>query len=166
MKTNVELHDLFKVECYGPDGQLKWVDYIDNLVVNEGINDALDKYFRGSSYTAAHYIGITGGSPTFAAADTMSSHSGWTEVTAYSQSTRPQAVWGSVSSQQISNSGSPAQFSVTSSVTIGGAFITTNSTKDGTSGVLYGGGAFSGGNKALGNGDTLSVTVTASGSSS
>lgn len=166
MKTNVELHDLFKVECYGPDGRLKWVDYIDNLVVDAGINDALDKYFKGSNYTATHYIGITSGSPTFAASDTMASHSGWSEITAYSQTTRPQATWGSVSAKQISNSGSPAQFSITSNVTIGGAFIATDSTKGGTSGTLYGGGAFAGGNKTLGNGDTLSVTVTASGSSS
>ena len=43
---------------------------------------------------------------------------------------------------------------------IGGGFVVSNSTKSGTTGVLYGGAAFTGGNKTLGNGDTLTVTVT------
>lgn len=166
-KLTAFLEDVFVVECRDKDGNLKWRDVIENLVVDAGINDMLDKYFRGSSYTASHYIGLTGGSPTFNAADTMSSHSGWSEVTAYSQSTRPQATWGTVSGKQVSNSGSPAQFTINANnTTIGGAFITTNNTKGGTTGTLYGGGAFSGGNKTLSTDDTLSVTVTASGSSS
>lgn len=167
IRQNLGLKDVFFVECRDRNGNLKWVDMIENLVVDVGINDALDKYFKGSSYTAAHYLGLTGASPNFQAGDTMSSHSGWTEVTAYSQTSRPAIAWGTVSSKQVSNSASPAQFSINAdNTTIGGAFITTNNTKGGTTGTLYGGGAFSGGNKTLGNGDTLSVTVTASGSSS
>ncbi len=164
-QTRLELEDFFYVRCYDKDGNLKWEDTITNLVVDAGINDALDKYFKGSSYNAVHYCGLTGGSPTFAASDTMASHSGWTEVTAYSAATRPQVSWGTVSSKQVTSSA--VQFTINADgTTIGGCFLCTNSTKGGTSGTLYGGGAFSQGNRTLGNGDVINVTITATGSSS
>jgi len=162
----IQLGDLFEVECYDKDGNLKWRDTIKNLVVNEGLDDALDKYFKGSSYSAAHYCGLTDGTPSFAAGDTMSSHAGWTEVTGYSESVRQTVTWGSVSGQSVDNSASKASFSINASVTVGGAFISTDSTKGGSTGTLYGGGAFTGGDKSLTSGDTLNVQVTASASAS
>src|SRR3990172_6860164 len=63
------------------DGKVLWVDEFDNLVVNVGLDDNLDKHFKGSGYTAAWYVGLTDGTPTFAAGDIMSSHAGWVEVT-------------------------------------------------------------------------------------
>lgn len=150
----------YKFECYDKDGNLKWVDEFDNLVVTEGLNDSLDKQFKASGYTAAWYVGLTGGTPTFAAGDTMASHAGWTEVTAYSQATRPALTLGTVSGGSVDNSASKAQFSINATATAGGAFIVTSNTKGGTTGILYGGGAFSEGNRSLVNGDTLNVTVT------
>lgn len=142
-------------------GSTLWRDDWHNLVVNDGLNDILTQYFKGSSYTAAHYIGLTDGTPTPAAGDTMSSHSGWTEVTDYGGSTRPTFTAGTVSSQSVDNSGSVASFSINSdSTTVGGAFCSTDDTKGGTAGVLYSVGAFSGGDKSLDNGDTLEVTAT------
>jgi len=137
------------------------------LVVNEGLDDVLEKYLKGSSYTAAHYVGLTDGTPTFAAADTMASHAGWTEVTAYDEAARQTATWGSVSSQSVDNSASKATFTIsTNSTTIGGAFLSTDNTKGGTTGTLYGGGAFSAGDKTLDDDDVLYVTVTASAAAS
>lgn len=151
----------YQLEAYGPDGRLKWRDSFYNLVVTAGLNDNLDKHFKGSSYTAAWYVGITAASPSFNAADTMSSHGGWTEVAAYSESVRQTLTLGSVAGGSVSNSASKAVFSINANSTgIGGAFITTSNTKSGTTGTLYGGGAFSGGNKTLDSGDTLNVTVT------
>lgn len=158
-KTTLSNHYLF--ECYDKDGNLKWSDTIDNLVVNAGLDDILDKYFKGSTYSAAHYVGLIDSSPTIAAGDTMSSHAGWTEVhTQYSESNREDLTLGTVSSQSVDNSSSKASFSITDTVTVGGAFITTDNTKNGSTGTLYGAGAFSGGDKAVGSGDTLNVTVT------
>ena len=151
----------YKVECYDKNGKLKWVDEFDNLVVDEGLNDNLDKYFKGSNYTAAFYVGLTDGSPTPSASDTMSSHSGWNEVTAYSESARPTLTLGTVSNKSVDNSANKAQFTINAdNTTIGGAFVTTDSTKGGTSGILYGVGAFSSGDKTLDNGDVLQVTIT------
>lgn len=159
-KEVITFENHYIVECIGPDGKLKWTDEFDNLVTNEGLNDNLDKYLKGSTYTAAFYVGLTDGTPTVNAADTMSSHAGWTEVTDYSESTREALVLGTVASQSVDNSASKASYSINATATVGGAFITTVSTKGGTTGVLYGVGAFTGGDKSVDNGDTLNVTVT------
>lgn len=146
---------------YTPQGRLKWLDEFDNLVVNAGLDDSLDKHLKGSTYTAAWYVGLTDGTPTPAAGDTMASHAGWAEVQAYSEATREALTLGSVSGQSVDNSASKASFSINSdSTTVGGAFITTDNTKGGTTGTLYGIGAFSAGDKSLDNGDTLNVTAT------
>lgn len=150
----------YRVEAFR-NGVLLWVDEFDNLVVTAGLNDALDKHLKGSSYTAAWYVGITAGSPSFAAADTMSSHGGWTEITAYDEANRPTLTLGTVSAGSVDNSASKATYTVSSNgTTIGGMFVVANSTKGGTTGTLYGGGAFSAGNKTLDDNDVLNVTVT------
>lgn len=158
----IGLKSRWEFVCRDRDGYVKWVDYIEcNLVVNEGLDDVLDKYFLGSTYTAAHYIGLTDGTPIVAAGDTMASHAGWVEVTTYDEATRGAPTWGAVSGQSLDNSGAPETFTISSNdTTIGGAFLTTNSTKGGSTGTLYGGEAFSAGDKVLDDGDTLSVTLT------
>lgn len=151
----------YRIEARGPDGRLKWVEDFHNLVVTAGLNDSLDKHFKGSTYTAAWYVGITGATPSFAAGDTMGSHGGWTEVTAYDEATRPALTLGDVAAGSVDNSASKARFTVsTNGTAIGGAFITSNNTRGGGTGTLYGGGAFSAGNKTLDDGDTLDVTIT------
>lgn len=157
---------VYQVECFGPDGKLKWRDVFPNLVVNAGLDDALDKHLKGSAYTAAWYVGLTDGTPTVAAADTMASHAGWVEVQTYSEAVRQTLTLGTVASQSVDNSASKASFSINGSATVGGAFVVTDNTKGGTSGTLYGAGAFTGGDKSVGNGDTLNVTVTATASAS
>lgn len=157
----VQLTNRYEIECRDKNGKLKWTEVIEeNLVVNAGLDDSLDKHLKGSAYTAAWYVGLTDGTPTVAAADTMSSHAGWAEVTAYSESVRQTLTLGTVSSQSVDNSASKAVFSINGTATVGGCFITTNNTKGGTSGTLYGAGAFSGGDKSVTSGDVLNVTVT------
>jgi len=163
---SVAAKTIYHFECLDSAGNLKWKEFAENTVVNVGLDDLLDKYFKGSTYTAAHYVGLTDGTPTPAAGDTMSSHAGWVEVTDYlnSPDVRPTLTLGTVSSQSVDNSASKASFAMAGaspdSITIGGAFITTDSTKGGTSGTLYSIAAFSGGDKTLNNGDTLNVTAT------
>lgn len=140
--------------------QPSWVEEFDNLVTTAGLNDSLDKHFKGSTYTAAWFVGLTQGSPTFNAADTAASHAGWTESTTYSESVRQTLTLGSVSAGSVDNSASKAVFSINGTATVGGAFVTTLNTKSGSTGVLYGGGAFSGGNRSLLSGDSLSITIT------
>lgn len=153
------LKNRYKVEAFR-DGKLMWVEEFDNLVVDVGLNDSLDKHLKGSSYTAAWYVGVVGSSPTFAAGDTMGgAHAGWTEQTTYDEANRPTLTLGSVSGKSVDNSASKAVFTISGTVTLGGAFIVTTNNKGGTTGILYGGGAFSQ-NRALVDNDVLNVTIT------
>lgn len=157
---------VFRITCHDPDGNLKWEAESHNLVVNVGLKDMNEKYFTGSSYTAAWYIGLYGAASTNnpAAGDTASSHAGWTEVTAYSNATRPAATFGTSTTADpsvISNSGSPAAFSINGTTTVGGAFLISNSTKGGTTGTLFSAADFaSPGDRSVASGDTLNVTYT------
>ena len=159
---------VYKIQCHDKDGNLKWEDEAPNLVVNEGLQDMNAKYFTGTTYTAAWYLGVYGSGATNspAAGDTMASHAGWTEVTDYSQATRPACTFGTPTTANPSvatNSASPATFSINGTTTIGGAFVTSNNTKGGTTGTLYSAADFSApGDRSVVSGDTLSVTYTLS----
>ena len=153
---------VFTVTCYDKDGNLKWEESNHNLVVNVGLADMNGKYFSGSTYTAAWYIGLVtgpGAGNTYAAADTLASHAGWTENTDYSGN-RKAATFGSATVADpsvINNSASVAQFSMTGTATIAGAFLASVDT--GSSGILFSVSNFqSPGDRAVVNGDTLNVT--------
>lgn len=149
--------NVYEVECLDADGKLKWRDRVENLVTNEGLNDILTNYWKGAAYTASFFVGLTDGTPTVAAGDTLAAHAGWTEITAYTGD-RQALTLGAVASQSVDNSASKASFPITGTATVGGAFIAT--VANGTAGVLVGAGAFSGGDKGVASGDTLNVTAT------
>lgn len=151
----------YTVECIGADGNVKWSETIKNLVVTVGKNFMLDTTFSGTSYTAAWYLGLVNGasSPTYNAADTMLSHAGWTEFTAYSETARPAPTWGAAAAGAKATTATA--FSINGSGTVAGAFMTTDNAKSGTSGTLFSAGNFSGGSRTVASGDTLNVTYTA-----
>lgn len=153
---------VFHVQCFDKDGNLKWEESAHNLVVNEGLQDMNAKYFEGSTYTAAWYLGLVtgpGAGNTYAAGNTLASHVGWTEDTNYSGN-RKAVTFGTATTADpsvIDNSGSPAQFSMTGTTTIAGAFLASVAT--GTSGILFSVSNFqSPGDRAVVSGDTLNVT--------
>ena len=153
---------VYSVVCHDADGNVKWADSFHNLVVNQGLQDMNSKYFSGSGYTAAWYLGLVtgpGSGTTFAAADTLASHAGWTENTAYTGN-RKAATFGTATTADpsvISNSASPAVFTMnTNAQVIAGAFLC--SASSGASGILFSAGDFTGGDKTVDSGDTLTVT--------
>jgi hypothetical protein len=154
---------VYTVECVGADGQIKWTETFHNIVVNQGLQDMNTKYFVGSAYTAAWYLGLVqgpGGSNTYAAGDTLPTHAGWTETAAYSGS-RKAVTFGTATTADpsvISNSASVASFAMNATVTVAGAFLT--NVASGTSGILFSVGSFTGGDKFVDSGDTLNVTYT------
>lgn len=155
---------VFHFTCFDKDGNLKWSDSAKNLVVNTGLQDMNEKYFKGSSYTAAWYIGLVTGpnsGNTYAAADTLASHAGWTENTDYSGGNRATATFGTATTADpsvIDNSGSVAVFNVTGTATVAGAFLTNIQDNTDNVGLLFSVSAFTGGDRAVINGDTLNVT--------
>lgn len=158
----------FIFEAYDKDGNLKWKDEAKNLTTNVGRQDMNTQYFKGSTYTAAWYIGLVNNSPTpsYALTDTMASHAGWTETTDYSGSNRATATFGSVTSADpsvIANTagtgGTVATFNITGTVTIDGAFLTATQDNTTNTGILFSVAAFeSPGDRSVVNGDTLNVT--------
>ena len=156
---------VFTIQCFGQDGNLKWEEKNHNLVVNEGLKDMNDKYFAGSAYTAAWYLGLItgpGSGTTIAAADTLASHTGWTEYTDYTGN-RKAVTFGAATLADpsvISNSAAPNAFVITApGGTVAGAFLTSVAT--GTSGILFSASDFqSPGDRAVFAGETLIVTYT------
>jgi hypothetical protein len=153
---------VFTVTCHGPDGQFKWSDTFHNLVVNQGLQDMNSQYFKGSGYTAAWYLGLItgpGSGTTYAAGNTLASHAGWTENTAYTGN-RKAVTFGTATTADpsvIDNSAAPSSFTMNANAqVIAGAFLC--SVSSGTSGVLFSAGDFSGGDKTVDSGDTLAVT--------
>jgi hypothetical protein len=161
------LGGVYTMTCYDKDGNLKWEDQFHNLVVNQGLQDLNTKYFKGVTYTAAWYLGLVDGAttPTYAAGNTLTSHSGWTEIagtgfggTVYTGN-RKTATFGTATTADpsvIDNSASTAVFSIAASATIAGAFLCDQATSN--TGVLFSAGNFTGGSKTVASGDTVNVT--------
>lgn len=166
MKEKTSAGGVFKATCIAPDGSVKWETKAHNLVVNEGLQHMNTQYFKGSGYTAAWYIGLYGAAssndPT--ANDTAASHPGFTEITPYSNATRPAATFGTATTADpsvIDNSGSVASFSINAGATVGGAFLISDDTKGGSAGVLFSASDFAApGDRTVASGDTLLVTYT------
>ena len=157
---------VFEIKCHDKDGKLKWSAESKNLVVNVGL-----QYMAGSALTSVSqittwYLGLygAGASNTPAAGDTMASHAGWTEVTAYSNGTRVAATFVTATTANpsvVTNTASPAVFNINGTATVGGAFLTSNDTKGGTTGTLFSAADFGApGDRSVVNSDTLSVTYT------
>ena len=155
---------VFHFQCFDKDGNLKWEESTHNLVVNEGLQDMNTQYFKGSSYTAAFYMGLIvgpGSGTSYAATDTLASHAGWTEFTNYSGA-RKAVSFGSPTSADPSviTTASAVSFTISSSggVVAGGFLCNVSS---GTSGILFSEADFqSPGDRTVVSGDTLNVTYT------
>ena len=172
-QESVGMEGGYHVVCRDADGNIKWEEQFPNLVNAVGKQLMLDTLLGGSSYSVTGpYLGlISGASPTFAAADTMSSHGGWTEFTNYTvggSAVRGTATFASASSTGTtpSNVTTAAATAIVYTITggggtVGGCFLTlgsgASSTQGNTGGTLYSAGAFTTA-KVTTAGDTVSVT--------
>lgn len=161
----------YEFECIGPDGEVKWRDVIDNLVTTVGKNFILDTVLGGSAYTAAAFLGIIGAvsyTTGPAAGDTMASHGGWTEgggANAPTYTGNRKTANGAAFNAAAAGSKAlttALSYAITGTGTVKGAFLVSGSgasaTKDDTGGVLLSAGLFSGGDKPVGNGDTINAS--------
>lgn len=152
-------------ECRDKDGNLKWTAEGDNLVVNAGL-----AYMAGTALanSAAQittwYIGLYGAAASNdpAASDTMASHSGWTEIVPYSDANRPTATFATATTADpsvVTNTANKAVFNIDATATVGGAFLTSDNTKSGSTGTLFSAADFQApGDRSVVSGDVLSVT--------
>jgi hypothetical protein len=157
----------YNVECRDKDGNLKWAAESKNLVVTAGL-----QYMAGTSLDGATarittwYLGLITGpasGTTIIAANTMSSHAGWTEYVNYSNANRVTAVFAAATTATpslVTNTASPAVFNINGAGgVVAGAFLTSANDKSGTTGTLFSAADFGGaGDRTVVDGDTLSVT--------
>lgn len=152
--------------------EVKWEREAPNVVTTVGKNALLDSALAGSSYTAACFMGLIGAvsyTTGPAAGDTMASHGGWTEAGATNAPTytspRKTISWSAASSGSKSPSSAPV-FAITGTGTAKGVFIVFGSgavsTIDSTAGILLSAGLFTGGDQAVVNTNTLTVTYSIS----
>lgn len=136
-----------------------------NAVNNTAKNAFLDCFFNSGGRNSSYYMSLVdnSGFSTFSAADTISSHAGWTEYINYtisgSGTVRGTWAYGAASGQAVTNS-SPVVFDFASSGgVVYGIFITADVTKGGTGALLWSSAAFSA-TLTVSPGDQLRVTYT------
>jgi hypothetical protein len=154
----------FVCECFGPNGELKWREEFDNVVTTAGKQMHLNVMFGGTAKPTTWNV-LLKGTGTAAAADTLATHAGWTELvpgTAYTGN-RPAIAFGaatvfSTTGAQVTN-GTAVSFSIlVNSTVIAGAGVAADAAT-GTTGVLYNIGDFAS-SRTMGAGDSLNVTIT------
>lgn len=156
----------YTVECFDKDGKLKWVAESSNLVVNVGLQYMAGTALTTTSQITTWYLGLYGAAASNnpAAGDTMALHGGWTEVTDYTEATRPAATFAAATNANpsvVTNTASKAVFSINGTTVVGGAFLTSNNTKSGTTGTLFSAADFAApGDRSVVSGDILNVTYT------
>jgi hypothetical protein len=165
----------YTADCYDKDGNLKWSDYIENVVTDTGRQHMLGVQFKSVTQVTAWYIGLISsvkGANNYsgvANTDSQAAHGGWAYANSnnapnYSQTSLRQITFATAATKAIASSNATV-FSINGSGTVKGAFLTTNPNKNNltsgpTTGTLYSAGLFTGGDKVVQNGDTLNVSYT------
>lgn len=136
---------------------------IPNGITDVGLNHILETEFHSGTPITTWYIGLIDNASfsALAAADTMSSHAGWIECITYDEATRVTWGAGTASSRSITN-GTAATFTINSTKTLKGVFITSGSAKSGTTGTLWSTAAFASTVSVIAA-DVVKVTYTVSG---
>lgn len=158
MKNKVIFSNIYNVWCVDKHGVTVWRERKPNIVVNQGLNHALS-IITATAHVSGWFVGIGATDFTLAATD-VATTMGITPVTHFT-GTLPAYTAGAISAQSVDNSGSPAQFSITSATTLGGAYMVNSSVNavPSAGAILFGGASFSAA-RAVQSGDTVNVTIT------
>lgn len=135
---------------------------VPNVSTDEGLTNMLGVHFSGDTQITAWYIAVFEDNYTPLITDTYASP-GFTESTAYDESTRPQWSEGGAAAKSIDNTASKASFTFNDTKTIYGSSLMGGGTDADTKGNTGGGGVmycaspFSSGSKPVVNTDILKV---------
>jgi hypothetical protein len=155
----------YDFECYDSEGNLKWVDRAYNVVATQGKNFILDQVL-GLVNPGSNVLRVGLSTTTGVAGDTYATRGTLVEGTSYSGN-RGTPSFAAASGGAKATSAAVA-FSITGTMTVTGAILVygnaTNLNTPGDTGtasaILISTGSFSGGSRAVINGDTLNVTYT------
>lgn len=162
-----EVHGRYRAECLDADGNVKWVEEFDNIVVDVGKRWMLDNALNTSATSATNvYMGLKGtGTPVNT--DTMASHASWSELNITASSGARLSVSFAAASGNSKATSANVSFSVTAAgptsvfgvfVVLGSTAVTTNGS---TAGTLFSAGDFSS-SRSVVSGDTLNVSYSVS----
>ena len=157
----VHIGGVYDIICRNRDGSIAWQEIFHNGVTNVFLNHMLGATLDAEAQITTWYLGLVDNASfsAFAAGDTMSSHAGWIEMVAYSESVRQ--TWNPTVASQSAANASRAVFTANATKTVKGAFLTSSSTKSGTTGTLGPTGAFPSTHDVV-NGQTLEIIYTIS----
>lgn len=160
--TNFKVGGVFGIQ-HIRNGEVIHEEAVPNIVVNEGLDYILDAALSGGAQTVAFYIGIFENNYTPQATNVMATFAGagvaGEITTAIDEGSRPAWTEAGVTSRTITNSASPASFTANATVSSYGAFLSTNNTLGGTSGILIAASRFSAVRNLVAT-DVLNVTYT------
>ena len=161
MKTGFFLGGYFTATCYDEHGNFKWETTSKNLVVDEGLNHALDVLFHGDAAFGTWYIALFEDDHAVVAGNDYAAP-GFTESVAYDEATRQEYVEAAAASESITNSANRAVFTMSATKTIYGAALMSFATKGNTAeagAVMFCAAQFTNA-KSVNDDDTLEVTYT------
>jgi len=142
----MKVKGIFEIE-HIRDGKVINKQKFENAVTYEGMNHILDVEFHGTAQITAWFLGLinNSGGPTLSIDDEFvggGGHTGWVESTDYDEAARP--AWNEdAAALGVIDSVSVTTFTIDTTVTIYGIFVTSNATKSNETGILWASGAFS-----------------------
>jgi len=146
------------------DGKVLQEQEFPNGVTDVGINSILNIMFDADTQITTWYLSLIDvvGFASVAAGDTMSSHAGWAEFTAYALGTRP--VWNpDAAAAKVSVNSITIDFTITGGAAdLKGVFLTSDAVKSGTAGTLWATAIFSSDIPVTG-GDLIKLTYSVTG---
>lgn len=119
------------------DGKVVDSEVVHNLLPTEGINHMLNVVFKGGAQVTTWYVALYEGNYTPLSTDTAATFpAAAVECTTYAEATRVEWVEGAIAAGAVNNSAARAEFTSNALKTVYGGFITSLSTKGGTTGTL------------------------------
>lgn len=112
----------FIVECFGEDGELKWVEKTHNIITDEGLNHILNVILHAGTQITTWYCTLVETNTTPIAGLTYAVPT-YTESTSYDEATRPEYVEANSTAKSTTNSASKAVFTISATKTMYGASI-------------------------------------------
>lgn len=164
-RVKIQLSGVFDIEWFDAAGNVTSRERIHNAATLAGLTHLLSTEYAAGTPITQWFLGLISNTSFTEVSqdDTMSSHAGWTEATAYQDATRPQWTPLACAAGIITNS-SQVVFVASSAMVLRGIFLTSSSTKGGTTGTLATTGLFgSTRTLAAGNGFRLTYTMVATG---
>ncbi len=159
MESNLvqKLSTKYIVDCYGEDGFLKWSESTPNIVVNEGVDYLFNTAFLNSD-TSNWFAGLVK-SGDGVAEDTMDNHS-FIEYLGWVNTLRPLLVFEASNPRTSEKNiiSRAVTFTIGTTDTITGAYMTTRQGKDDIDGKLYGVTSFRKAHDLI-PGDSISMSI-------